>query len=384
MSYLCLQCKKRLCKQCNEKVHQHPELRGHAQLNRKVFVQSKAMFFSLTSQLQKENKDNLRQEAEKIRVPCALIRKSLKKYYKDKQLRKNIFLLVYADMDKFGKNYGLTFEEYLYELGLFLMRSSKNREILDQLKSGRLKEETLIQQEASEWQALSWFGKKLYDLQIASKGWRSRQDSRIWSKHIRSIEAHKGKSISTFFSFIRWMFLLNTLVALIYLLTIMMPQIVYMAQGNTAGSGYDYAGLLVGYGFGGPDSFFFYGGYKSTYFNGNYDMRVAWVLVALTFILLSFTATLLHMDSSSGSSPSATTFASRATGDSDARFSFAGLVFGEMDHYNAAKRKRPMELARETVKTSLEVFFFLFLISRKKALRSSFRPKERKERKELQ
>ncbi|XP_015509206.1 transmembrane channel-like protein 5 isoform X1 [Neodiprion lecontei] len=114
----------------------------------------------------------------------------------------------------------------------------------------------------------------------------------LWYHSIKAIEGHFGSGVATYFKFLRWLFISNTICCVLSLGFIVLPQSLLEAYSDTAFSGWD---LLTGTGFF-TDSIMYYGFYSNgTVSKGSYltySIPSAYFMTLLccyifTFLLLS-------------------------------------------------------------------------------------------------
>lgn len=105
----------------------------------------------------------------------------------------------------------------------------------------------------------------------------------LWRGLVTEMEAHHGPNVAAVFHFMRWLFLLNAAIALLFLF-ILVP--VWSDFDWGALSTHSYRGLVIGEGM--LDSFLFYGGLRGRY--GDFRMDVSYVFVAGLMLFASLIA----------------------------------------------------------------------------------------------
>lgn len=130
---------------------------------------------------------------------------------------------------------------------------------------------------------LGFFGLLLYDFKhwLHLKRTQRRDPVPVWRKSIKTIEGQFGSGYASFFVFLRWLFLVNLSMSLVWLALVVLPNIIVFDYGFYIQNTFSIDQLISGRGAVG-DSWLFYGAYSSR--AGSYRMDVAYLGVLLALL----------------------------------------------------------------------------------------------------
>eukprot|EP01135_Chromosphaera_perkinsii_P011962 Nk52_evm15s2542 gene=Nk52_evmTU15s2542 len=174
--------------------------------------------------------------------------------------------------------------------------------------------------------ALLW-----HDFKQWYKLWRKRRQDKvpIWAEHIRTIEGTFGTTITSFFVFIRYTFLLNITLSTLWFFFIILPQSIHFDYSQIE-STFSLKDVFDGAGTVG-EMWFFYGGYSPVLGPTQYQMDVWYLgIVLLTFIISYF-----MIVKSIGAAWNSRAKGASSQGSlvvSDTRYPFAMILFTSWDH----------------------------------------------------
>jgi len=141
-----------------------------------------------------------------------------------------------------------------------------------------------LQARANMRRKLGFFGLLLFDLKkwIDLQRTQRRDPVPIWRSAIKRIEGRFGSSNASFFVFLRWLFLLNCIMAAIWLALVVLPNVVTFDYGFYITYGFSVDQLLSGRGAVGQ-SWMFYGSYPAK--AGSYRMDMAYIAVIIIVLV---------------------------------------------------------------------------------------------------
>eukprot|EP00048_Salpingoeca_helianthica_P022804 m.20445 g.20445 ORF g.20445 m.20445 type:complete len:706 (+) comp7838_c1_seq1:160-2277(+) len=183
------------------------------------------------------------------------------------------------------KDYGVRGQEgkerKLERKSLFNLRTNKvHPEEALQLDAPRR-----LQARSNMRRQLGFFGLLLYDLKtwIHLQRTQRRDPVPVWRASIKAIEGGFGTGTASFFVFLRWLFLLNCLMAAFWLALVVLPNVVTFDYGFYITQSFTVDQLLSGRGAVGQ-SWLFYGAYPPS--AGSYRIDMAYVAVEIILLVL--------------------------------------------------------------------------------------------------
>ncbi|EGD81772.1 hypothetical protein PTSG_02485 [Salpingoeca rosetta] len=147
---------------------------------------------------------------------------------------------------------------------------------------------------------------------------RRRDPIPIWSRSIKRIEGYFGSGLASFFTFLRWLFLVNLLISVVYICLVILPMAIRFDYNGITES-FQWYNVIDGAGAVGQ-SWIFYGGYSSI---GGYRMDLAYVLVPAGLITACFFIIIRS---------AAKTSESKSLVQIDARMPFGIIVLASWDY----------------------------------------------------
>ncbi|KAJ8963031.1 hypothetical protein NQ314_005603 [Rhamnusium bicolor] len=115
----------------------------------------------------------------------------------------------------------------------------------------------------------------------------------LWYGTVKQIEGNFGSGVASFFKFLRWIFVMNLIIAIISFCFIVLPQVTFEARNATLIEGFDWRDIFSGEGYL-TNTFFYYGFYSNDSVSQsalNYSMSDAYFFT-MVFLYLSCFAVL--------------------------------------------------------------------------------------------
>jgi hypothetical protein len=141
----------------------------------------------------------------------------------------------------------------------------------------------------------------------------------LWRPAIKHIESRMGTSVASFFVFMRWVFLLNCALAILWLAVIVFPQVAAPSnEQRQQNESFSVVDIITGQGWLNTSEMF-YAGYQGSLFNHNYDMAVAYTTMIGMMYIISFVSIVVTMGFNFSKIRDSTTLVAR-----DSEYPFSG------------------------------------------------------------
>ena len=173
---------------------------------------------------------------------------------------------------------------------------------------------------------MGWLRLQWDRLKHSIQQWRSRNRDPvpIWRTQIKLIEGHFGTGVVSFFVFTRYIFIINTAMAMLWLFLVVTPMAVAYDYGDVVQQQLLLRNLLDGRGLL-QNLWFFVGGYSPTI--GRYRLDLAYTFTFIASILLCFVILMRSIGRAVSVSVSTGSIVRQ-----DTKYPFAVAVFASWDH----------------------------------------------------
>lgn len=156
LAFVCFVCRKRMCKECDQLIHLHPEKRMHAKISANVFYSTKWLLCHLQPQTARYQNQPCAKVIQSLTFPEKHVREKL-----DRNITSKILAVVRSLSNDFGGNYRAEFREIC--VGLATFQDSGAVEM--RAKTKRLETQAVLFQneDVEKFQELTRFQRVVFD-----------------------------------------------------------------------------------------------------------------------------------------------------------------------------------------------------------------------------